>query len=246
MRGWGCEGWHSPIPLQPSVGCMALEIEPPLAPHAPLALNPRCCLLPACCRAVVEQMARHMRSRGLQQSLGTASALLTAQALQQGREAAKWLLQPPGSGKPSSGGGASGAEVRLPDEAVESCLLGRGSPQACMERLMHAAGGGGGGNSKPAPALRPSTAVANVVLAGLAVRGCTGDAFRLFDWMKQQQAEAQQRAAAAVRAAGSRPRAAPAACDPDQWTLRLLLYAAMNAPQEQQLELTLRAVQEAR
>lgn len=193
-------------------------------------------------------MARHMRSRGLPQTLGTASALLTAQALQHGRGAAKWLLQPP----PHLGGGAgSAAQLALPEAVLESCLLGRGSPQACMESLVaQAVGGGGGGSGKAA--WRPTTAAANIVLGGLAVQGCTADAFRLYGWMKARQEAAEQRVAAvaaAAAASGAPPRGLhvpPAPCSPDEWTLHLLLYAALNAPAGQQLELALRAVQEAR
>lgn len=220
-----------------------------------------------------------MRSRGLPQTLGTASALLTAQALQHGHDTAKWLLQPPAlragsgeggggasssSGSKAVGGGGSAAAVRLPDEAVESCLLGRGSPQACMERLLEGPFKGSSGSRAP---FRPTTATANVVLAGLAVRGCTEDAFRLFEWMKQRQVDAEAKVAAAaagaahaqapaVRAAGGgrsgsggkQPAlaVAPAPCAPDAWTLHLLLFAALNAPKDQQLELTLRALQEGR
>lgn len=206
---------------------------PALAPHA----------------AVVEQMARHMRSRGLQQTLGTASALLTAQALQHGHVAAKWLLQPPGMG---AAGSSSSAAAPLPDDAVESCLLGRGSPQACMQKLLHSGGGasssscsGSAAEDAAAAALRPDRTVANVVLAGLAVRGCTTEAVQLFDWMKQQPAAPEPAAAAAATGSRARRRPAPV-CSPDAWTCQLLLYAALNAPKEHQLELTLRAVKEAR
>ena len=227
-------------------------------------------------------MARHMRARGLPHTLGTAAALLTAQALQHGHDTAKWLLQPPGlhaaAGSGGGGGGGSGgragsgsssgaAALQLPDAAVESCLLGRGSPHDCAQRLMQQTSDGGGGGGARAGG-RPSTAVANVVLAGLAARGHTDDAFQLYDWMKQQQAEAEARVAAAAARAGQaeapvvrgaqggrgaggagRPAAvavARAPCAPDAWTLQLLLYAALNAPKERQLELALRAMQEAR
>jgi hypothetical protein len=220
--------------------------------------------------AVVEQMARHMRSRGLPQTLGTASALLTAQALQHGRTTAKWLLQPfpqqqhggggHGGASPSSGNALPPLE--LPDEVAESCLLGRGSPQASMQRLMAAATAGTGSSSSSSSrgrsSLRVSTGVANVVLAGLAVRGCTAEAVQLFDWMKEQRRQQQAAASAAggqqqPRAARSRSKPAAgaggsqqAACTPNWWTHQLLLYAALNAPREQQLELTLRAAKEAR
>lgn len=209
--------------------------------------------------AVVEQMARHMRSRGLPQTLGTASALLTAQALQHGRTTAKWLLQPfPQQQHGSASASSSGAlpPLELPDEVAESCLLGRGSPQASMRRLVDAATAGSG-SGRGRSSLRVSTGVANVVLAGLAVRGCTAEAVQLFEWMKQQRQ--QQAAAPAPAASGqqqpkttqSRSKAAAggsqqAACTPNWWTHQLLLYAALNAPKEHQLELTLRAVKEAR
>lgn len=209
-----------------------------------------------------------MRARGLPHTLGTASALLTAQALQRGHQTAKWLLQPPGlhtsagggggGGRAGSGGSGSATAVQLPDEAVESCLLGRGSPQESMQRLMGQAGGGAAQARR-----RPSTMQSNVVLGGLAVSGYTDDAFQLYAWMKQQQADADARVAAAAAApteapavrgarggrAAGRPAAlaaAPAPCAPDAWTLQLLLFAALNAPQERQLELVLRAMQEAR
>ncbi|KAL4457439.1 hypothetical protein ABPG75_012304 [Micractinium tetrahymenae] len=191
--------------------------------------------------AVVEQMARHMRARGLPHTLGTASALLTSQALQHGTAAAKWLLQP------SSGGSASSAAaLQLPDEAVESCLLGRGSPRGCVEKLLAgsstSSSSSGGGSSKARGgngALHPTT-TANIILAGLAVRGCTADALRLFDWMKAQRGQQAQQGRHGSAAA------AAAACAPDWWTHQLLLFAGLNAPKEQQLELTLRAAREAR
>lgn len=174
-----------------------------------------------------------MRTRGLPQTLGTTSALLTCQALQHGSTAAKWLLQPYASGASAS----SAAAVQLPDEVVESCLLGRGSPERCLAKLL-AGGHSHGGSSAAAaggnPAASPNTTMANVILAGLAVRGCNADALHLFDWMKAQRAEHGQKTAAA------------AACAPDWWTHQLLLFAALNAPKAQQLELTLRAVREAR
>ncbi len=217
--------------------------------------------------AVVEQMARHMRARGLPQTLGTASALLTAQALQHGHGTAKWLLQPlgTGGGRQSSGSGGSGSKIGLPDSLVDSCLLGRGEPKACMQRLTS----GDSGPSAPSHR-RPSTAEFNVVLAGLAVRGCTEEAVQLFDHMKQLQQRAEQQVAAAAAAAGAAAPAVRAAAGgrrhvpavsaaaagrlhvaglpgaPDKWTYSLLLYAALNARKDQQLELTLRAVQEAR
>lgn len=217
------------------------------------------------CPTVVEQMARHMRSRGLPLTLGTASALLTAQALQHGHDTAKWLLQLPGSGggRPGgggSGGSGSGSEVRLPNAVVDSCLLGRGDPRMCAERLT-------GLHSSPSRAAGwlPDTAALNVVLAGLAVHGCTEEAFRLFAYMKGMQQEGEQRVAAAEAAAATaagkaategeaaaagtaarRRRAVPWPGAPDQWTYSLLLFAALNAPKEQQLDLTLKAVQAAR
>lgn len=197
-----------------------------------------------------------MRARGLSQTLGTASALLTAQALQHGHTTAKWLLQPAGSGGaegPAGGGkGGSTSKVQIPDEAVESCLLGRGSPQECVHRLMQQGGGTAGGGRRPCP----STAAANVVLGGLAVRGHADEAFQVFDWMKQRRKAAEQQVAAAAAAAATRserartyggaPFLAAVPGAPDAWTHQLLLFAALNAPAERRLELTLRAVQEAR
>lgn len=211
-----------------------------------------------------------MRSRGLPQTLGTASALLTAQALQHGHGTAKWLLQAPGTGggggKQSGGGGGSGSgsaggsgtDVQLPETLVDSCLLGRGDPKACMSQLV----GADSGDHAAQQNRPPGTDAFNVVLAGLAVRGCTQEAFQLFGHMKQLQQEAEQRLAAAARTAGSaggaaartaaraaagrRQAMAPPPGAPDHWTYSLLLFAALNAPKEQQLELTLRAVQEAR
>ncbi|PRW55912.1 hypothetical protein C2E21_5247 [Chlorella sorokiniana] len=215
--------------------------------------------------AVVEQMARHMRSRDLRHTAGTASALLTAQALQHGHTTAKWLLQPPGTagGKPGvdgggSGGGSSGGsgdsrDVWVPTPLVDVCLLGRGNPKEVAERLI-----ANDSTRKAQQGWRPDASACNVVLAGLAVRGSTQEAFQLFEHMKQQQQEQQQQraAAAAERAAAAGGTAGGAAARrlrmpwrqvaPNQWTYSLLLFAALNAPKEQQLELTLRVLQEAR
>ncbi|KAL4857841.1 Pentatricopeptide repeat-containing protein [Chlorella vulgaris] len=222
---------------------------------------------------VVEQLARHQRSRGLSQTLGTASALLTAQALQHGHATAKWLLQPPGIGSGGSGGGGgtdsgrSAVTVRLPDEVVESCLLGRGTPQACMHQLMasstlsgvHDSSGGGrgghggrsssGGQVIVGAGFSAGRAVANIVLAGLAARGCTADAVQLYDWMKQQQRQQQsprQQAAAGGAHQGRQRQRQPSVCSPNAWTRQLLLFTALNAAPDQQLELLLRALKEAR
>jgi hypothetical protein len=179
------------------------------------------------------------------------------QALQRGRATAKWLLQPPG---PSS------EEVRLPDGAVESCLLGRQRPEAALEALLSSSSSsnfGASGSGVPTSSSSSSqdsmaagqgwpasTTLANVVLAGLAVHGHTADAVRLFDWMKQQAGdhdEQQQQVAGQRHQRQNRRRAQfSAACQPDAWTQRLLLFAGLNAPPEQQLEVTLRAVKEAR
>lgn len=183
-----------------------------------------------------------MRARGLPQMLGTASALLTCQALQHGNTTAKWLLQPFGGDGASSAGAISAAAVQLPDDVVESCLLGRGSPQSCLAKLLAGSSSGSSSSSSSsaaagiAPAALPTTTTANIILAGLAARGCTAEALQLFNWMQGQQTQQAQQSSKAMQAP----------CAPDWWTHQLLLFAALNGPREQQLELTLRAVREAR
>ena len=123
-----------------------------------------------------------------------------------------------------------------------------------MQQLLGGRGGQGG----------CGTGAANVVLAGLAVRGCTAEAVQLFDWMQQERRQQQLAAEGLSPVEGRRPgegkscggggggratraaAATSAAAPPDWWTLQLLLYTALNAPREQQLLLTLRAVREAR
>ena len=217
-------------------------------------------------------MARHMRARGQRQTLGTAAALLTAQALQRGHPAAKWLLQSPAitqqqQQQQQHGGGSThgplAVTVQLPDDVVESCLLGRGSPVACMQKLIGSSSAAAGALSEQQ---RPHTSTANIVLAGLAAQGHTQEAFQLFEWMRTQQAQQGQQAQQAQEGAapeapprrGAKPaaRAPPRqrqqrpqqrqAFAPNWWTHQLLLFAALNAPREQQLELTLQAVKEAR
>ncbi len=185
-----------------------------------------------------------MRARGLPQTLGTASALLTCQALQHGNATAKWLLQPfGGGGSAASAAASSAAALQLPDDVVESCLLGRGNPRECLAKLLAASGSGSSSSAAAGtgPAARPTTTTANIVLAGFAARGCTAEALQLFDWMKAQHGQQARR-----RPSSSTATAAAPQCVPDWWTHHLLLFAALNAPKQQQLELTLRAVREAR
>lgn len=170
-------------------------------------------------------MARHRKAARLPQTLGIASALLTAQALRSGRPTAKWLLQQeewPSEGSLEEKAGIRArraAAVALPDAVVEACLLGRGDAAALTDQLLP--GGGGGAHVLPATA-------ANVLIGGLGVQGRAGAAFAVYDWM---QAAGQQ--LPSLR--------------PDWWTHRLLLYAALNAEEESaRLDLTLRALAGAR
>lgn len=185
-----------------------------------------------------------MRARGLPQTLGTTSALLTCQALQHGNATAKWLLQPfGGGGSAASAAASSAAALQLPDDVVESCLLGRGNPRECLAKLLAASGSGSSSSAAAGtgPAARPTTTTANIVLAGLAARGCTAEVLQLFDWMKAQHGQQARRRPSSSTATAAEPQ-----CVPDWWTHHLLLFTALNAPKQQQLELTLRAVREAR
>lgn len=99
---------------------------------------------------VVDHLARHLRSRGLVHSSGTAAALLTSQALQRGMPSARWLLHPddphsqhmPQRGQPQAqhhGMAAAPPGSRplrgVPDHLMDRCLLGRGSAAQYAEDL---------------------------------------------------------------------------------------------------------------
>lgn len=177
----------------------------------------------------MEHLARHRKAARLPQTVGIASALLTAQALAAGRPAARWLLQQeewPAEGsleEQASIRARRAAAVALPDAVVEACLLGRGDAAALARRLLEhgelPVGGGG---------QQLSSTAANVLIGGLGVQGQAEEAFAVYGWV--QEADGQQ--------PGPRP---------DWWTHRLLLYAALNAREEStRLDLTLRALAAAR
>jgi hypothetical protein len=101
--------------------------------------------------------------------------------------------------------------------------------------------GGGGGQG----GFTMGRTLANVILAGLASQGCAVEAVQLYDWMKTQGLERQRRQREQA-AEQQRQQRLPPPCSPDAWTQQLLLFAALNAPPELRLELTLLAVKEAR
>ena len=183
---------------------------------------------------LVEHLARHRKVARLPLTFGIASALMTAQALRQGRATAKWLLQeeewqPEGSLEEQAIiRERRQAAADVPDALMEACLLGRGSPAAAASELQSSSTG------QAAVAAGPlSLAAINVLIGGLAVQGSAAQAFVLLDWLQQQNQQPQHGGLRSAR--------------PDWWTYRLLMFAALNAePVEQRPDLVLRVLSDSR